>query len=91
MRTLLLVVLIAPLCSGCAALGVHKVVRELAKDPATVRLRVPTPYGPVELDRVNRSDGIPYTITRDGVEVGDGRPDEGQTITVPLKIKVQQP
>lgn len=40
-----------------------KVVRELAKDPATVRLRFPTPYGIFELDRYIPGTNIPPVMT----------------------------
>lgn len=49
---LAVLILLLPLC-GCMMGGgsMAKIVKELAKDPATVRLRFPTPYGVFELDR----------------------------------------
>lgn len=46
-------ILLLPLLSGCLMGGgsAAKIIKELAKDPATVRIRFPTPYGVFELDR----------------------------------------
>lgn len=48
-----LLILLLPLLSGCLMGGgsMAKVIKELSRDPATVRVRFPTPYGVFELDR----------------------------------------
>lgn len=63
MRVALLILLL-PLLSGCLMGGgsMAKVVRELAKDPATVRLRFPTPYGVFELDRYIPGSNAPNGV-----------------------------
>ena len=42
---LLLPILALPLLSGCASDGLAKVVRELKNDPATVDLKIVSPWG----------------------------------------------
>lgn len=61
--------------SGCSTSGLAKVVRELAKDPATasMRLRVGTPYGNQELDWVRVGSTNSATRTADGALVVNGR------------------
>lgn len=95
MKTLLLSLLALPLLSGCAAFGVHKVIRELAQDPATLRLRVPTPYGLVELDRTNPQPGLaPHDLTNSGIHVGEagvaGLQSGGPEIIIPLRLQIKQ-
>lgn len=58
---LLALILLLPLC-GCVmgGSGMSKIIKELAKDPATVRIRFPTPYGVFELDRyIPGSNSVP--------------------------------
>ena len=43
--TLLLLCVVALMFQGCATDGTAKLVRELAKDPATVKVKIITPYG----------------------------------------------
>lgn len=63
MRTALLI-LVLPLLSGCLMGGgsMAKMVKELAKDPATVRIRFPTPYGVFELDRYIPGTNAPIIL-----------------------------
>lgn len=69
---ILVALAVLPLC-GCLMGGgsMAKIVKELAKDPATVRLRFPTPYGVFELDRY-----VP----------GSNSPPPGMTIPAQIKL-----
>lgn len=51
-------------CSGCMSSG--KLVRELARDNASVSVDVMTPYGSARLRRANPPPGGSATITPDG-------------------------
>ena len=71
-RTLAVTVSIALLASssGCAMMGLGKVgsmVKALAKDPATIHMRLPTPYGVIEIDRTNPNAGTAPHLVKDGV------------------------
>jgi len=61
------------LLSGVGCASSSKLVRELAKDPATVQLTVTTLHGTVSLTRVNpRTNSVSHSINADGsVRVGD--------------------
>jgi hypothetical protein len=65
MLKLISLVILTTLLMGCS--NVPKLFHELAKDPATVRLRLMTPWGLVELDRAN-----PGTNNA-SIEMGDGK------------------
>lgn len=52
------------LLSGCCNL--HKVVRELAKDPATASFSVTSIYGTVNVRRANPVPGMSSVISPDG-------------------------
>ena len=56
---------------GCASQS--KLVRELAKDPATVQLTITSLHGTIALTRVNpRTNSVAHSINADGsVRVGD--------------------
>jgi len=73
MKTLLLAFLAVLIGSGCVCpSGMSKLARELAKDPATVSLRVMTPYGSLDFVRANPlTNSIRYSVSPDGrVSVG---------------------
>jgi len=61
------------LLSGTGCVSGSKLVRELAKDPATVQLTVISLHGSVTLTRVNpRTNSAPHSINADGsVRVGE--------------------
>lgn len=48
----ILVLWLGSMCSGCSTAGMARITKELAKDPATVVLKVSTIYGTVNLTRV---------------------------------------
>lgn len=61
----LAVTLISLLSTGCA--NVPSVVRAMAKDPATVHVRVTSVYGTVEVFRTApTTNSMPHTINPDG-------------------------
>lgn len=65
MKALLCTVLLLPALCGCISAG--KLARELAKDPATVSLRLSTPWGALDFVRLNPGTNTPaYTVARDG-------------------------
>ena len=66
MKTLALVIaLISLFVTGCA--NVSSVVRAMAKDPATVHVRVTSVYGTVEVFRAApTTNSMPHTINPDG-------------------------
>lgn len=67
MKTILLLLLLS--LSGCVSPS--KLVRELAKDPATVHLRITTIYGVIELDRTApRTNTLPHAIKDGTISVG---------------------
>lgn len=67
MKTILLFLLLS--LSGCV--NTSKLVRELAKDQSTVRLRITTIYGMIELDRTSpRTNTLPHTIKDGTISVG---------------------
>lgn len=69
MKKLLLLIPIIVLMTGCV--NTSKLVRELAKDPATVHLRITTIYGVIELDRTApRTNSMPHTIKDGTISVG---------------------
>lgn len=80
--------------SGCVSFGVPKVVEALAHDPATIRLRFPTPYGVVEFDRASPQPGIaPHDLTGGGIHVGEAEVAEREggragELVVPLRLKI---
>lgn len=57
--------------SGCSSMP--KIVRELAKDPATTHLTVTTIYGTINLTRVNAgTNTVAHSINSDGsLKVGN--------------------
>jgi len=63
-RTAALLVLMTPALAGCYG----TVVKDLASDPATVRIRMTTIYGVLEIDRTNIVAGT-AEIEKDGVWV----------------------
>ena len=63
----LLLVLSLFTTAGCMGPGISKALKELAKDPATVHLRVSSVYGVVEFSRTApRTNSLPHTISPDG-------------------------
>ena len=67
-KCLLVVLLFA---NGCASQA--PLIRELAKDPATVQITVTSLYGTISLVRVNpKTNSMAHSINADGsVRVGD--------------------
>jgi len=64
-RTTALLVLLIPTLAGC----VGTLVKDLAKDQATLRLRINNAlYGTLEIDRSNVQGGV-ATLTKDGMIV----------------------
>jgi hypothetical protein len=53
MKKLLFVAGVAALCSGCVASNLTEMVKALGNDPATVHIKLMTPYGSLEVDRSN--------------------------------------
>jgi uncharacterized protein YceK len=64
-KLLLTLTVISLLGTGCA--NVSSVVRAMAKDPATVHVRVTSVYGTVEVFRTApMTNSMPHTINPDG-------------------------
>ncbi len=60
--------------TGCSAVPkqMAKLVDALAKDPATVHLRMPTPWGVIELDRTApTATTAPHTVKDGAITVGE--------------------
>lgn len=67
MKKLIILAAVLVLTSGCLASRLDKVVAALGKDPATVHIRVMTPYGSVEFTRTApTTNSAPHTISPDG-------------------------
>ena len=55
------------LLNGCMSNKLDKVVKELAKDNATVNIRVTTVYGTLFFTRTNpNTNSAPHTVAPDG-------------------------
>ena len=66
-RILLLPLLALPLMGGCMTNNAAKLAAALAKDPATVHLRVTTIYGVIEFSRTAPlTNSMAHTISPDG-------------------------
>lgn len=73
MKLLLLIPLVALLsgCIGVPTKEINKLVNALAKDPASLRMRIPTPWGMVELDRTSpQTNTLSHTIKDGTITVG---------------------
>jgi hypothetical protein len=66
---------IAYLCAGCVSTAsFNRLARELAKDPATVTVRVATPYGSLSFTRINAgTNTLPHRVAPDGTVTVGGR------------------
>ena len=64
MKKLIFILIMIPL-AGCTS--TPRIIRELAKDPATAHFRVTTIYGTIEVTRVNATtNSMPHEIKADG-------------------------
>lgn len=63
MKKLILPILLLCLC-GCSTTNISKLVQALSKDPATIRIRVTSVYGTMDVTRVGTTNGL--TIAPDG-------------------------
>ncbi len=63
------------LLNGCMSGGAAaKVVTALGRDPASVRARIPTPWGVIEIERTApNSNSPPHSVSSEGVEVRAGQ------------------
>ena len=71
MKMKILPLMLLPLfLNGCMSGGAAKVITALGKDPASLRARIPTPYGVIELERTApNSNSPPHIVSADKIEV----------------------
>jgi hypothetical protein len=63
----LTLILLLTLQQGCTTAALRGLTRELAKDPATVSLRITTVYGTVTFARANPgTNSLPHNVNADG-------------------------